>query len=145
MTENDMALIGLLRRNARMPVSELARHLNVSRTTIQDRLKRLENNGVIAGYTVRLGMEDAERGITAFVTIEVQPQLAVATIAALKRIATIESLYTVSGKVDLIAIVRTQSVAAMDRVLDTIGALEGVQKTDSSIVLSTKLNRNAPG
>ena len=71
MTEGDEALISLLRVNARLPVSELARRLGVSRTTVQDRLKRLENNGIIAGYSVRLGEMETERLISAFVTIVV--------------------------------------------------------------------------
>jgi DNA-binding Lrp family transcriptional regulator len=145
LTEKDESLIALLRRNARMPVSELARRLDVSRTTVQDRLKRLEASGAIAGYSLRLGRGEADRGITAFVTIEVKPQSAPSVISALKKILTIESLFTVSGKVDLIAIARTRSAKAMDQVLDQVGELEGVQRTESAIVLSTRLDRNSGG
>jgi len=143
LTEKDEALIALLRLNARMPVSELARRLDVSRTTVQDRLRRLEASGAIAGYTVRLGSREEERSITAFVTIGVRPQSAPSVISALKKILMIESLYTVSGKVDLIAIARTRSAEAMDRLLDEVGELDGVQSTESAIVLSTRMDRKA--
>ena len=63
ITEKDQELIALLQTNARMPVSELARRLGVSRTTIQDRLRRLEINGVIAGYGVRLANQATADGI----------------------------------------------------------------------------------
>ena len=141
LTEKDEDLILLLKENARIPVSELARRLGVSRSTVQDRLKRLEMNGTIEGYSVRLGRREREREIAAFVTIGVKPQSAPAVITALKKLPKIDSLYTVSGKMDLIAIARTRSAEAMDRVLDEIGKLEGVQRTESAIILSTKFDR----
>lgn len=142
MTEGDEALISLLRVNARLPVSELARRLGVSRTTVQDRLKRLENNGIIAGYSVRLGEMETERLISAFVTIVVTPQRGPAVLTVLGKISNLESLYSVSGKYDLIAIVRTRSAAAMEKVLDEIAMLDGVERTETSIILSKKLDRN---
>ena len=52
-----------------------------------------------------------------------------------------EALYTVSGKIDLVAIMRVNSPAELDATLDRIGEFEGVRDTDSAIVLSTKFDR----
>ncbi|MGI9481444.1 MAG: Lrp/AsnC family transcriptional regulator [Hyphomicrobiales bacterium] len=141
LTEKDEDLVSLLRENARMAVSELARRLGVSRSTVQDRLKRLEASGAIEGYSVRLGRQEREREIAAFVTIGIKPQSAPTVISALKKLPKIDSLYTVSGKMDLIAIARTRSAEAMDKVLDEIGKQEGVQRTESAIILSTRFDR----
>src|SRR3546814_12427147 len=55
LTSADEALLSLLRENARAPTAEIARRLQLSRTTVQSRIERLERLGVIAGYTVKVG------------------------------------------------------------------------------------------
>jgi len=64
-----------------------------------------------------------------------------AVTAALSAIAQVRVLHSVSGEVDLIAVAATSSVAEMDQVIDRIGALDGVERTTSSIILSTKFER----
>ncbi|MDA9009579.1 Lrp/AsnC family transcriptional regulator, partial [Alphaproteobacteria bacterium] len=72
LSETDQKLIDLLQANARLPVSDLARKLGVSRTTVQARLDRLEDSGVIKGYTLRLADEKLQNKIRALVTIKVE-------------------------------------------------------------------------
>jgi len=141
VTSKDEELIALLRTNARMPVSELARKLEVSRTTIQDRLRRLEINGVIAGYSVRLGNEGSSEGIAAVVELSVEPHMNKEVIQSLMRMPQVETLHTVSGKFDLIARIRALTTEHIDKVLDDIGGIEGITRTESAIILSTKLDR----
>ena len=142
LTDKDRQLIALLQENARMAVSELARRLGVSRTTVQDRLRRLERSGAISGYQVRLRHDIARPAVRAFVTIEVDPRSTVAVVAALKRMPGVQSVHTVSGKYDLVAVAGAVSTAEMDALLDDLGGLDGVIKTESSIILSTKFDRN---
>jgi DNA-binding Lrp family transcriptional regulator len=134
-------LIAALRMNARKSVSELARELDLSRTTVQKRIARLEESGVLAGYTVKLGDRYRAETLQAYVNLVVQPRHSSAVAGALQQMPEVESLYTVSGKIDLVAIMRVDSPAAMDAVLDRIGAMEGVEDTDSAIVLATKFDR----
>lgn len=141
MTEKDQELIALLQTNARMPVSELARRLGVSRTTIQDRLRRLEINGVIAGYGVRLANQATADGILAHVELSVEPRMTTEVVRGLVRMPQVETLHTVSGKFDLIAQIRALTTDHIDKVLDQIGVIEGVTRTESAIILSTKLDR----
>jgi len=140
LNDKDEALIGLLKLNAREPVASLARKLDVSRSTVQDRLKRLETSGVIAGYQVRMGPKNA-RGIQAFVEVTVEPSLLVRIIGELKSIPQIETIHTVSGKFDLVAVVGANTAGQIDQVLDKIGAVTGITRTSSAIILSTKLDR----
>ena len=141
VTDKDQELIALLQVNARMPVSELARRLGVSRTTIQDRLRRLEISGVIAGYGVRLANQAMADGILAHVELSVEPRMTAEVVRALIRMPQVQTLHTVSGKFDLIAQIRALTTDDIDKVLDQIGIIEGVTRTESAIILSTKLDR----
>lgn len=140
LTAKDRQLVALLRLNAREPVASLARKLGLSRSTVQDRLKRLEDRKLILGYDVRLA-EDAAAGIEAFVTIEAEPQKIAAVIRALKRFSEIDELHSVSGKYDLVALIRASNAAELDAVLDRIGETTGITGTESAVILSTKLER----
>lgn len=141
MDELDQHLLNRLRENARAPVAELARALGLSRTTVQSRLARLERSGVIAGYAVRLS-ETVERAqIHAFVMLTVEPKQAAAVTAALRRMSGVRRLQSVSGPFDMIAAIEAPSVDQMDALIDEIGAVRGVERTNSSIVLSTKFDR----
>ena len=138
---NDRALLDLLRDNARASTAELARRLQLSRTTVQARLERLERRRVIAGYTVRVP-EEVEAGLVrAHVMITVAPKQSVAIELALRRMPEVRVLHSVSGPFDLIAILAAPSIGELDAVLDRIGELEGVERTTSAIVLSTRLSR----
>ncbi len=141
MDEVDHRLIDALRADARAPTARLARALGLSRTTVQSRLHRLETQGVIAGYTVRLS-ETHERGlIHAYVLMTVSHKKTVAVTAAIRRLPAVRRLQSVSGPYDLIAEIVAPSVAEMDFQIDALGAIEGVERTTSTIVLSTKIDR----
>jgi DNA-binding Lrp family transcriptional regulator len=141
MDDLDVRLIDALRENARAPAAALARSLGLSRTTVQSRLERLERSGVVTGYTVRLS-DAHERGrIHAYVMITVAHRHAAAVTAAIRRLPAVRALQSVSGPFDLIARAVTPTVAEMDALIDALGGLEGVERTTSSIVLSTKIDR----
>jgi len=141
LTPKDEDLIALLRVNAREPVAALARKLGLSRTTVQDRLRRLEESGTIAGYSVRLGSERLQDGIRAFITIAIEPRRQVEAAKMMMRYPQVEALHTVSGKYDLVAQVRAPSAEAMDKLIDELGTGPGVTRIETAVILSTKLDR----
>ncbi len=141
ITPRDEQLIALLRLNARESVAALARQLGVSRSTVQDRLARLEKAGVIKGYGVRLADEVRDGGIRAWVSLEVEPRKAQDVVRALMKLSPVETLHTVSGKIDCVVLVRTATADDMDRFLDHVGLIPGVTRTESAVILSTKLDR----
>lgn len=141
VTEADRALIALLREDARASVADLARRLGVSRTTAQSRLERLERNGVIAGYAVKLG-DSYEKGLVrAHVLVTAEPKLTQKVVAELAAVQEVRTVHSVSGSFDMIVIVEAHSIEELDLLLDRIGALEGVERTMSSIILSTRIDR----
>jgi DNA-binding Lrp family transcriptional regulator len=141
LDDTDRALLALLRDNARAPTADLARRLKLSRTTVQSRLARLERERVIAGYTVTVGDEAEAALVRAHVLITLEPRKAAPIEAALRRITEVRTLHSVSGPFDLIAIVAAASIGELDRLIDRIGTLDGVERTTSAIVLSTRIQR----
>ncbi len=139
--KQDQDLLLLLRQNARSSISDLARALNVSRSTVQNRIAKLEAGGVIRGYSVLLGGEFSANQVEAHVSIKVFQKLTARTNTALEQISQVSQLYSVSGEYDLIAIVQAQSLEELSAVLDEIGNLEGVERTNSAVVLETRFRR----
>lgn len=137
----DQKLIMLLRQNARTSITDLAKALHLSRSTVQNRITRLEASGVIAGYSVQLGGAFVSNQVEAHVSIKVAQKLTGRTNSALEGISQVSQLFSVSGEYDLIAIVQAQSLEELSTVLDEIGNLDGVERTNSAVVLETRFRR----
>ena len=142
MTPKDQQLIDLLRANARESVAALARKLGVARSTVVARLKRVEDSGAIAGYTVRLGQTPQRPAITAHVLLEASAKRADALVRELKALPAIRGVYAISGAFDYLAILETPTTHDMDAILDRIGRIEGVARTQTHIALSVKFERH---
>ena len=119
----------------------LARRLKVARTTVQTRLERLEAQGVIVGYTVRLAEGGAGAQIRASVLLTIEPRAQAQILTRLRGLVEVERVHTTSGRFDLLIELAAQSTSALDRVLDEIGTIPGVRASESLIHLSTRLNR----
>ncbi|WP_371171357.1 Lrp/AsnC family transcriptional regulator [Aliiroseovarius sp. 2305UL8-7] len=141
MDEKDRELLVQLEANARLPVATLARRLGLARSTVQARIERLEEKGIIAGYALRLG--DAARGdrIRATVLIAIEPRSTPAVLARLKTLNAVETAHTASGRFDMILQLAAASTAELDQTLDAIGEIDGVKSSESLIHLSTRINR----
>jgi len=137
----DRRLIALLREDARQPITSLAHALGLSRASIYGRMERLERDGVIAGYTVRLGADYDERLIRAQVMLKVAPRLTLALERKLMAMPELIVLHAISGEYDMIALVEAEGVSTLNDVVDRIGMLEGVEKTTTSILMATKVVR----
>ena len=135
VSEKDEELLSILRCNARASVSDIARALNVSRTAIQNRITKLENNGVIKSYTVELGSNYTEDLISINVSLKVNPNLREKIYIILRKIHQISHVYSISGEYDLLVVLQIQSLKHLTAILDNICNLEGVERTNSSIIL----------
>ena len=137
MDEMDRQLIALLRANARATVASLAKSLHVARGTVQNRIAKLERDGTIVGYTVRLRSQLDEQGITALMTIAVEGTRADAVLRTLRGDPAVQTLHTTNGRWDIIAELRADTLEAFDRVLSRIRTVDGIANTETSLLLST--------
>jgi DNA-binding Lrp family transcriptional regulator len=138
MDDIDHALIAALRDDARMSIAALAKRLQVARGTVQSRLRRLEADGIIMGYTVRLRPQVEEQRIRALMTIEVggnRPEAAI--VKALRGDPAVSALYSTNGRWDYIAELRAAHLEEFDRVLGRIRQLEGITNTQTNLLLTT--------
>ena len=123
--DTDSRLIALLKANAREPVASLARKLGLARSTVQERIARLERDGVIRGYTALLSEESEARKLRAVVMIAADPRQADRIGAELKKMPEVRTLSAVSGAYDMMAIVEAETPQRMDAALDRIGKAAG--------------------
>ncbi|HTR57167.1 MAG TPA: Lrp/AsnC family transcriptional regulator [Casimicrobiaceae bacterium] len=141
LTQEQQRLLALLRRNARESTASLARKLGVARTTVQERIRRLERDGVIAGYTVRVSEGFARRQISAQVLITVNPKAGERVVRELELRPFVRAVYALSGVFDYQVLLEGGSTEEIDRHLDAIGRIDGIERTQTSIVLSVKFER----
>ena len=136
LDDTDRRLIALLRNDSRLPGATLARHLGVSRGTVQNRIDRLLASGVLLGFTVRLGSDAETAGVRAIIAIEVRSADTRAVLAALRRMPEVGRVHSTNGRWDLVAEIATADLAALDRALTEIRALKAVANSETSILLS---------
>jgi DNA-binding Lrp family transcriptional regulator len=135
--DTDRELLALLRQDARMPVATLAAKLRVARGTVQNRMKRLERDGVIVGYTVRVKPQAEAHRIRALMTIVVEGNRGAEVLHALRGHPNVTGLHSTNGRWDLIAELRADSLEAFDRALGNIRLIAGITSTETSLLLST--------
>ena len=137
----DRRLMAALREDARLPVSQLATQLDIPRAQVYARLERLEAEGIIAGYTVRLGEAWSKTRLRAHVMIKTLPRMSKEAEAGLAEISEISAIYAISGAYDIIALVEAEDSISLNDLIDRIGLLEGVERTTTSVILAAKLER----
>ena len=137
MDEIDRQLLALLGVKARTPVATLAKKLQIARGTVQNRMSKLEREGVIAGYSVRLKPEVDERRIAALMTIAVEGNNADKVLRTLRGDPAVQTLHTTNGRWDIVAELRADSLEAFDKVLGRIRQVDGIVTTETSLLLST--------
>ena len=137
MDNVDRRLLALLRENARASVASLAKELGVARGTVQNRMSRLERDGTVVGYSVRLKPQVEEHRIRALMTIAVEGNRIDAVIAALRGDPAVGALHSTNGRWDIVAELRADSLSSFDQVLGRIRQLDGIASTETSLLLST--------
>lgn len=137
MDETDHQLIALLRHDARLSVAALAARLGVSRGTVTNRMRRLEDDNVIVGYTVRLRPDVPRNEIKAWMSIAVDGNQTRSVIASLLGEPGVATLHDTNGRWDLLAELRAENLQDLAKVLERIRLLKGISNTETSIHLET--------
>ena len=137
MDSTDLQLIGLLRQDARASVAALAKKLGVSRGTVTNRVKKLEDEGIVVGYTVRLRPDVQPDLITAWMSIAVDGNQTRAVIAVLLGEPGVAALHDTNGRWDLLAELRASNLSELAEVLERVRLIKGIGGTETSIHLQT--------
>ena len=137
LDDTDAELLALLRSEGRMPVATLAKKLRVARGTVQNRMSRLEREGVIVGYTVRLKPQAETQRIRALMTVAVEGNCAADVLRVLRGHPNVTGLHSTNGRWDLVVELRADTLEAFDRALGNIRLIEGIGSTETSLLLST--------
>ena len=144
MEEIDRKIVSLLARNGRMSFTELARQAGLSVSAVHQRVRRLEQDGVIKGYAALFNPEDLGLPLTAFVSVKPFDASAPDDLPQrLERLAAIEACHSVAGDENYILKVRVSSPTALEELLNQIRTLGGVS-TRTTVVLSTPYENRAP-
>lgn len=143
MDDVDGRLIALLRHDARRAVSDLAKALRLSRSTIRARIDRLERAGEIAGYTVILRSETIEMPVRGLTMIEVEGRAAAKVVEILSGFPEVAAIHTTNGKWDLILEVATASLSGLDAVLGRLRLIPGVNNSETNLLLATPRSTRA--
>jgi len=133
----DHQLIGLLRSNARMSVADLAHKLKVSRGTVTNRMKKLEDDGIIVGYTAQLRPDSQPNEIRAWMSIVVAGNETRSVIASLLGEPGVAALHDTNGRWDLLAELRAENLTELSNVLERIRLIRSIQQTETSIHLAS--------
>lgn len=140
LDEIDRRLIGLLRKNARAPVAQLAKTVGVSRATIQNRMARLEKRGHITGYTALVSHAANEKlsTVRAIMNIAMEGSVGQLVKETLLKEPSVTAIHSTNGHWDYIVELQTRSLEEFDRVISRIRSTKGIKSSDTSILLSTR-------
>jgi DNA-binding Lrp family transcriptional regulator len=137
MDETDHQLLSLLRQDARLSIANLSHKLAVSRGTVTNRIKKLEDAGIIVGYTVRVRPDVQRNDIKAWMSIAVEGNQTRAVIASLLGEPNIATLHDTNGRWDLLAELRAENLQQLGKTLERIRLVKGISNTETSIHLET--------
>lgn len=135
----DAELIELLGRNARMGIAELASALGVARNTIQSRLRRLEETGLLRGFRPDLDLAAAGVTVQAFIALELEQGRLQKVVESLTAIAEVLEMHATTGREDLLVRVATETQAGLQELIETIVGIPGVSHSNTTLALTTPL------
>jgi DNA-binding Lrp family transcriptional regulator len=133
--ELDIRIISLLQKNARLSYREIARELNVAVGTVYNRIKRLEEEGVIRGYAPVLDYEKLGFGLTALIGIKAQGRKIVEIERKIAEKTRAMMVYDITGEFDIFVIAKFRDREDMNRFVKWLLTLDGVEKTNTSVAM----------
>jgi len=139
----DQKILSILRKDGRASHAMIAKEVSLSAPAIGERIRKLEQQGVIKGYAAVFDPEILGLGICAYVAITPQPRNPAANLVQnLGKQPEVEELHAVAGNYSYIAKVRVENPEKLDEFLDRLFMMDGVERTQTTMVLKTNVERN---
>ena len=141
MDELDKRLLLALQRDGRASVSELADTLRVTRSTVRARMDRLRANGEITGFTVVTRSDVATTAIRGLMMLGIEGRGTERIMARVSAMPEVRAVHSTNGTWDLIVEIGTETLEAFDKVLFAIRRMDGVTRSETNLLLSTRQGR----
>ncbi|MFB6094237.1 MAG: Lrp/AsnC family transcriptional regulator [Halanaeroarchaeum sp.] len=136
LDDTDRAILRELQRNARTPYSEIARRIDMSSATVHDRVKRLEESGVIRGYHADVDPTALDLDVEAVVGLRIVQGRSAETLDSLKAIEEIQEVLLTTGEWDaLVQLVAADAGALRELLFSRLPDVEGVERSQTMVVL----------
>ena len=138
MDEIDRRILGLLREDARAPLKTIAAEVGLARSSVRQRIDRLERDGAILGYRAELSREAAGDGIRAFLLLRLRQTPAADALRRISAMQAVKRFYSVTGDLDLVVEVETPTMQDLNRTRDAIASLGQVADVTTAPVLKVE-------
>jgi DNA-binding Lrp family transcriptional regulator len=137
----DRRIIRALQRNARESTSNIAQHLEVARSTVHERITRMEKDGTISGYSVVLSRTPGEETVQILMFLEIRQQDTRKILQRLSTYPEIQVCFSINGEFDLFLSAEAPRIEDLDILVDEVGEIPGVVRTNTSVVFGRKFDR----
>ena len=134
----DRQILELLQKNCKQPLAAIGEEVGLSAPSVVERIHKLEQAGVITDYVALLNAHRLGKDVAAFIGVSTDQPRAIGSLERLLcEVDDVLECHHVTGAHTLIVKVKTNSTETLEEVIQTIRSLEGVTRTETSVVLST--------
>ena len=138
----DVGILDALQHNCKQPLAEIGKQVGLSAPSVVERIKKLEDGGVIRGYAALLDARALGKDVTAFIGVSIShPSAFQAFEKEIETEGDVLECHHVTGQHTLMLKVRTESTETLERLIDMIRRIEGVTRSETMVVLSTHSER----
>lgn len=138
----DIAILDLLQRNCKQPLAEIGKQVGLTASSVVERIKKLEDAGVVRGYVALVDARSLGKDVTAFIGVSIDhPRAFEPFEKEIEGAADVLECHHVTGQHTLMMKVKTESTATLERLIDQIRRIEGVTRTETMVVLSSRTER----
>ncbi len=142
----DLEIVSLLQENCKQPLAAIGEKVGLTASSVNERIHKLEQAGVIQGYTARVDARRLGRDVTAFIGVQINHPEAIAAFE--REIGSIDDVldcHHVTGNHTLMLKVKTCNTESLERLIDRMRCIEGVMRTETMVVLSSHTERTRIG
>jgi Lrp/AsnC family leucine-responsive transcriptional regulator len=139
----DLQILSILQGNGRISHTKLAEQVGLSAPSVIDRVKKLEDGGLIAGYYAALDARRLGKDVTAFIGVSISHPKTIGLFEqTVDLLEDVLECHHVTGQHTILLKVKTENTTSLERLISTIRSIEGVSRTETMVVLSTHTERN---
>ena len=134
----DRHILAVLQENCKLPLVKIGERVGLSAPSVNERIRKLEESGVIRGYTAILDARTLGKDITAFIGVFIDHPKAINQFErAIDKVEAVQECHHVTGQHTFLLKVKANNTSSLEELISKIRSIEGVARTETSVVLST--------